>query len=80
MQFQVLQRAAGSSARLGELCTHHGAIRTPVFMPVGTRGTVKSLTPEDLYTLGAEIVLANAYHLWLRPGAEVVITLPRRYQ
>jgi len=43
-----------------------------VFMPVGTRGTVKSLTPEDLYALGAEIILANTYHLWLRPGAEVV--------
>jgi queuine tRNA-ribosyltransferase len=72
VQFQVLQRAEESAARLGELWTHHGAIHTPVFMPVGTRGTVKSLTPEDLYALGAEIVLANAYHLWLRPGAEVV--------
>jgi len=72
VQFQVLQRAAGSAARLGELWTRHGAIRTPVFMPVGTRGTVKSLTPEDLYALGAEIILANTYHLWLRPGAEVV--------
>jgi queuine tRNA-ribosyltransferase len=72
VQFQVLQRAEETAARLGELWTDHGAIRTPVFMPVGTRGTVKSLTPEDLYALGAEIVLANAYHLWLRPGTEVV--------
>ncbi len=58
--------------RLGEIRTPHGAVPTPVFMPVGTRGTVKGLTPEDLKSLGAGMVLANTYHLWLRPGADLV--------
>jgi queuine tRNA-ribosyltransferase len=75
VRFQVVQRVEGSGARLGELWTPHGAVKTPVFMPVGTRGTVKSLTPEDLYSLGAELILANTYHLWLRPGAHVVKAL-----
>ncbi len=60
------------ATRLGEILTPHGAVQTPVFMPVGTRGTVKGLTPEDLQSLGARIVLANAYHLWLRPGADLI--------
>ncbi len=55
-------------ARLGELHTAHGCIRTPVFMPVGTQGCVKSLSPQDLEALGAEIILGNTYHLYLRPG------------
>jgi queuine tRNA-ribosyltransferase len=59
-----------SGARLGRIKTAHGEIRTPVFMPVGTQGTVKSLTPEDLRELGAEVILANTYHLYLRPGHE----------
>jgi queuine tRNA-ribosyltransferase len=59
-------------ARLGEIRTPHGAVQTPVFMPVGTKGTVKGITPEDLQSLGAEMVLANTYHLWLRPGAELI--------
>ena len=59
-----------SRARLGRIRTAHGEIRTPVFMPVGTQGTVKSLTPEDLRELGAEVILANTYHLYLRPGHE----------
>jgi queuine tRNA-ribosyltransferase len=75
VRFQIVQRVEGSGARLGELWTPHGAVKTPVFLPVGTRATVKSLTPEDLYSLGAELILANAYHLWLRPGAHVVKAL-----
>jgi queuine tRNA-ribosyltransferase len=59
-------------ARLGSFSTAHGAFTTPVFMPVGTRGTVKGMTPETLRALGAEIVLANTYHLSMRPGADVV--------
>jgi queuine tRNA-ribosyltransferase len=72
VRFQVIQRVEGGGARLGELWTPHGAVKTPVFMPVGTMATVKSLTAEDLYSLGAEIILANTYHLWLRPGVRVV--------
>jgi queuine tRNA-ribosyltransferase len=67
----TLEHTDGQSrARLGRIGTAHGEIRTPVFMAVGTQGTVKSLTPEDLRELGAEVVLANTYHLYLRPGHE----------
>ena len=61
-----------TGARLGEMRTGHGVVSTPVFMPVGTQATVKGLTPEDLHSLGAQIVLANTYHLWLRPGVNVI--------
>jgi queuine tRNA-ribosyltransferase len=60
------------AARAGLLHLAHGSVRTPAFMPVGTQGTVKALSPEELDVLGAEIVLANAYHLYLRPGHEIV--------
>ena len=59
-------------ARAGLLRTPHGAVETPAFMPVGTKGTVKGLTPGDLRTAGAGIVLGNTYHLYLRPGADLV--------
>ena len=59
-------------ARAGLLKLHHGDVETPIFMPVGTVGSVKSLLPEDLETLGAQIILANTYHLYLRPGLEVI--------
>lgn len=59
-------------ARTGRLTLHHGTVETPVFMPVGTVGSVKSLTPADLKELGAEIILGNTYHLWLRPGLDVI--------
>lgn len=62
----------GSSARSGTFQTPHGAIRTPVFMPVGTRATVKGVTPEQLEGISAQVVLANAYHLFLRPGTEII--------
>jgi len=61
-----------SSARRGRLHTAHGAIETPVFMPVGTQGTVKGMMPETLHHLGAQIILGNTYHLFLRPGHELV--------
>lgn len=63
------------AARTGRLTTAHGAIETPVFMPVGTQGTVKSLCPTDLHDLGAQIILGNTYHLYLRPGDELVAKL-----
>ncbi len=59
-------------ARLGIITTPHGAVNTPVFMPVGTRASVKAVSPEELKDIGVEILLANAYHLMLRPGADVV--------
>jgi queuine tRNA-ribosyltransferase len=64
--------AADGAARTGVLATDHGPVRTPAFMPVGTQGTVKGLTPQDLRELGVEILLANAYHLHLRPGGALV--------
>ena len=63
------------AARRGEMVTAHGLVQTPAFMPVGTRGTVKGLTPRDLAGLGAEIVLGNTYHLWLRPGDGTIARL-----
>ena len=59
-------------ARAGTLRTPHGTIRTPIFMPVGTQATVKSLSPEELQSAGAQIILANTYHLMLRPGSELI--------
>ncbi len=60
------------NARAGKLNTTHGMIETPVFMPVGTQATVKALTPEELKTAGAQIILGNTYHLYLRPGTEII--------
>src|SRR5881296_4703039 len=70
MKFEVV--ATDGGARAGRLTTTHGVVETPVFMPVGTHGTVKALGPDDLQAAGAQIVLANTYHLFLRPGYEVV--------
>jgi queuine tRNA-ribosyltransferase len=68
--FRVTARDGATRARAGVLQTPHGPVQTPLFMPVGTRGTVKGLAPRDLSEAGAQIILANAYHLSLRPGAE----------
>jgi len=70
--FQVTHNDPQTKARCGVLQTPHGAIRTPVFMPVGTLGTVKGITQEQLEELDAEIILGNTYHLYLRPGEEVI--------
>ena len=70
MSFKVLNKSG--FARRGELVTKTGKIQTPVFMPVGTYGTVKGLTPEHLKEIGFEIILGNAFHLYLRPGLEVI--------
>lgn len=70
--FSVLESDSGSQARLGEMTTPHGRVETPAFMPVGTQGTVKAVTPAECREAGAQILLANAYHLYLRPGLEVV--------
>ncbi len=70
--FQITKSCPHTEARVGVLTTPHGAIHTPAFMPVGTQATVKTLTPHELQDLGAEIILANTYHLYLRPGVEVI--------
>jgi len=67
-KFTVLHQDATCRARLGSLKTLHGEIETPIFMPVGTNATVKAMTPEDLLAVSAQIILANTYHLYLRPG------------
>jgi len=71
--FKIL--ASDAAARRGEIATPHGAVRTPAFMPVGTQGTVKALYPDQVREAGADIVLANTYHLMLRPGAERIAGL-----
>src|SRR5229473_4500108 len=67
--------ARDGAARTGRLTTAHGAIDTPAFMPIGTAGTVKAMTPEGVAATGARIVLGNTYHLMLRPGAERIAAL-----
>jgi len=73
--FQVINADSHSAARRGVLTTAHGVVQTPAFMPVGTAGAVKGITPQYLEASGAEIILANTYHLMLRPGVEVVQNL-----
>lgn len=70
--YEVKKVCKQSGARIGVFKTPHGEIETPVFMPVGTQATVKGLRPEDLHKLDAQIILSNTYHLYLRPGAEIV--------
>lgn len=74
-QFEVLRRDPASSARVGHLTTSHGTFETPVFMPVGTQATVKTLTPDELRAMGAHIILGNTYHLYLRPGSGLIADL-----
>lgn len=71
-EFDHIKTAANSRARAGTFQTEHGLIETPIFMPVGTQATVKALSPHELTDLGAQIILANTYHLHLRPTSEVV--------
>jgi len=73
--FEVLHEDPHTRARRGRLHTTHGPVETPVFMPVGTQATVKGVTPAQLHELGVEILLSNTYHLYLRPGPEVVRAL-----
>jgi queuine tRNA-ribosyltransferase len=70
--FELKQECPNTKARLGVIHTEHGDIPTPIFMPVGTQGTVKSLTQQNLYELDAKIILGNTYHLYLRPGNEAM--------
>lgn len=72
IRYELIKKCKQTGARLGRLHTPHGVINTPIFMPVGTQATVKSMTPEELKEMNAEIILSNTYHLYLRPGHELV--------
>jgi len=72
MRFEITNKDGGCRARCGIISLPHGDVATPVFMPVGTNGTVKALTPDDLKEIGFDIVLSNTYHLYLRPGESVI--------
>ena len=71
-EFNIIKKDIATSARLGTMITPHGMVNTPAFMPVGTQGTVKSMLPEEIKKCGAEIILGNTYHLYLRPGHETI--------
>jgi len=72
LKFELLQNDPTSHARRGRLTLNHGVVETPIFMPVGTYGTVKGVTPRSLEDMGAQIILGNTFHLWMRPGLDVM--------
>ena len=72
IRYELIKTCKQSGARLGILHTPHGSIETPIFMPVGTQATVKAMTPEELKEIGSQIILSNTYHLYMRPGHELV--------
>ena len=72
VEYTLIKKEKDTLARLGKIKTNYGEYDTPMFMPVGTRATVKSLTPEELKEMHSGIILANTYHLWLRPGEDLV--------
>ncbi|WP_035053854.1 tRNA guanosine(34) transglycosylase Tgt [Carnobacterium pleistocenium] len=72
IKYRLIKKEKHTGARLGEIITPHGTFQTPMFMPVGTLATVKSIAPEELESMGASIILSNTYHLWLRPGEDIV--------
>src|SRR3989304_902139 len=72
MFFKVLSQDGSCKARVSEINTGHGSFQTPIFMPVGTQGTVKAIQQRELKEIGADIILSNTYHLFLRPGNEVL--------
>ena len=72
LEFTLLKTDAGSAARRGRLRVNHGTIETPVFMPVGTYGSVKAMSPRELHEMDTHILLGNTFHLWLRPGTEIL--------
>jgi queuine tRNA-ribosyltransferase len=72
LRFEITHRCSSTRARVGRIETLHGAFDTPAFMPVGTRGTIKGLTPDQIHATGSQIILNNAYHLMLRPGDDLI--------
>ena len=72
IKYELLKNEKNTKARLGKLHTNYGVYDTPMFMPVGTQATVKTLAPEELKDMNSAVILSNTYHLWLRPGADIV--------
>jgi queuine tRNA-ribosyltransferase len=72
VRYELIKKSSTTNGRLGRVHTPHGIIDTPVFMPVGTQATVKAMTPEELKHIGAQIILSNTYHLYMRPGEEII--------
>ena len=72
IQYELVAEDPHTGARAGLLHTPHGIFKTPMFMPVGTQATVKTVTPEELHEMGAQFILGNTYHLFLRPGTELI--------
>ena len=72
IEYNLIKTEKNTNARLGTIKTNYGTVETPMFMPVGTKATVKGLSPEEVKETGAGIILANTYHLWLRPGEDIV--------
>lgn len=72
IKYHLIQEEKDTKARLGTIETNHGTVETPMFMPVGTRATVKTLTKEELAEMNTGVILANTYHLWLRPGEDLI--------
>ncbi|MET4579080.1 tRNA guanosine(34) transglycosylase Tgt [Ottowia thiooxydans] len=72
LSFELLATDSSSHARRGRLTLNHGVVETPIFMPVGTYGTVKGVMPRSLHEMGAQIILGNTFHLWMRPGLDVI--------
>lgn len=72
IKYELLHKDKNTKARFGILHTNHGSFETPIFMPVGTLATVKTLSPEELKEMGSAVILSNTYHLWLRPGEDIV--------
>ena len=72
ISYELLHKDKQTGARRGVIHTPHGDIQTPIFMPVGTQATVKTLSPEELVAMNSAVILSNTYHLWLRPGEDVV--------
>jgi len=70
--FEVLKKIKDKNARIGRIVTAHGVVNTPVFIPVGTQATVKTLSPKELEEVGVELVLINTYYLFLRPGVDII--------
>ncbi|MDD5593477.1 MAG: tRNA-guanine transglycosylase, partial [Candidatus Margulisbacteria bacterium] len=71
-KFEITAKSKKTKARAGKLYTPHGIVNTPAFMPIGTLGTVKAMTMRDVNEIGAEMILSNTYHLYLRPGHELI--------
>ena len=79
LAFDLLTTDPQSHARRGQMRLNHGVVQTPIFMPVGTYGTVKGVMPRSLDEMGAQIILGNTFHLWMRPGLDVMAQMEDRH-